>query len=77
MTGGTLRLHDQLDDIPAQVIEDRPDIVFVTMGLNDNFSYHLAVASGQTPSTQPVSMPRQLGAWRLVMASPLSGIWPE
>ncbi|MFM2449400.1 MAG: hypothetical protein RIS44_1850 [Pseudomonadota bacterium] len=27
---------------------------------NENFGYHLAVASGQTPSTQPVSMPRQL-----------------
>lgn len=31
-----------LDDIPAQIIEDRPDIVFVTMGLNDNFSYERA-----------------------------------
>lgn len=31
-----------LDDIPAQIIEDRPDIVFVTMGLNDNFSYDRA-----------------------------------
>ena len=28
-----------LDDIPALVIADDPDIVFVTMGLNDNFSY--------------------------------------
>jgi lysophospholipase L1-like esterase len=28
-----------LDDIPALVIGDDPDIVFVTMGLNDNFSY--------------------------------------
>lgn len=28
-----------LDDIPALVIADDPDIVVVTMGLNDNFSY--------------------------------------
>lgn len=31
-----------LDDIPALVIDDDPDIVFVTMGLNDNFSYDRA-----------------------------------
>ena len=29
-------------DEPGQVIDDRPDIVFVTMGLNDNFSYDTA-----------------------------------
>lgn len=32
-------MRDGLDDIPALVIADDPDIVFVTMGLNDNFSY--------------------------------------
>jgi len=26
-------------DLPSMVIDNRPDIVFVTMGLNDNFSY--------------------------------------
>jgi lysophospholipase L1-like esterase len=26
-------------DLPARIIEQQPDIVFVTMGLNDNFSY--------------------------------------
>lgn len=31
-----------LDDIPSLIIDDRPDIVFVTMGLNDNFSYDRA-----------------------------------
>lgn len=31
-----------LDDIPALVLDDDPDIVFVTMGLNDNFSYDRA-----------------------------------
>ena len=29
-------------DLPALVIEQDPDIVFVTMGLNDNFSYNVA-----------------------------------
>jgi lysophospholipase L1-like esterase len=29
-------------DVPSQIIDDEPDIVFVTMGLNDNFSYDLA-----------------------------------
>ena len=28
-----------LNDIPALIVADDPDIVFVTMGLNDNFSY--------------------------------------
>ncbi|MCJ1709194.1 SGNH/GDSL hydrolase family protein [Microbacterium sp. VKM Ac-2923] len=31
-----------LDDIPTLIIDDDPDIVFVTMGLNDNFSYDRA-----------------------------------
>lgn len=31
-----------LDDIPALILDDDPDIVFVTMGLNDNFSYDRA-----------------------------------
>ncbi len=26
-------------DLPDQVIADKPDIVFITMGLNDNFAY--------------------------------------
>ncbi len=30
------------DDLPAQIIAVQPDIVFVTMGLNDNFSYDRA-----------------------------------
>jgi lysophospholipase L1-like esterase len=29
-------------DLPSQIIESDPDIVFVTMGLNDNFSYDVA-----------------------------------
>jgi lysophospholipase L1-like esterase len=29
-------------DLPSLVIEQDPDIVFVTMGLNDNFAYHSA-----------------------------------
>jgi lysophospholipase L1-like esterase len=29
-------------DLPALIIEQDPDIVFITMGLNDNFSYDFA-----------------------------------
>lgn len=32
-------------DLPSLVIDSDPDIVFVTMGLNDNFSYEFAVDS--------------------------------
>lgn len=31
-------------DLPDQIIAQQPDIVFVTMGLNDNFSYSRAAA---------------------------------
>ncbi|MCU1405570.1 MAG: hydrolase family protein [Glaciihabitans sp.] len=30
------------DDLPSIIIDAHPDIVFVTMGLNDNFSYDFA-----------------------------------
>lgn len=29
-------------DVPSMIIEQKPDIVFVTMGLNDNFAYERA-----------------------------------
>jgi lysophospholipase L1-like esterase len=32
------------DDLPAQIIAQQPDIVIVTMGLNDNFSFARAAA---------------------------------
>ena len=35
------------DDLPAQIIAQQPDIVIVTMGLNDNFSYRRAAAEIQ------------------------------
>jgi lysophospholipase L1-like esterase len=31
-------------DLPAEIIAERPDVVFVTMGLNDTFSYDGAAA---------------------------------
>ncbi len=33
------------DDLPAQIIAQQPDIVIVTMGLNDNFSYDRAATA--------------------------------
>jgi len=33
------RVDDVENDLPSKVIEADPEIVFVTMGLNDNFSY--------------------------------------
>lgn len=32
------RVHDGIDE-PALIVSQHPDIVFITMGLNDNFSY--------------------------------------
>ncbi len=36
------RQHYGDGDKPSQVIADRPDILFITMGLNDNFSFGVA-----------------------------------
>ncbi|TBN55425.1 SGNH/GDSL hydrolase family protein [Glaciihabitans arcticus] len=36
---GFVTNRGSVDDLPDQVIANDPDIVFVTMGLNDNFSY--------------------------------------
>lgn len=35
-------INNRTGDLPADIIADDPDIVFVTMGLNDNFSYDFA-----------------------------------
>ena len=35
-------------DVPSKIIEADPDIVFVTMGLNDNFSYAFAADAIET-----------------------------
>jgi len=35
----TNRVDDDENDLPGKIIEWQPEIVFVTMGLNDNFSY--------------------------------------
>ncbi|MFP7834135.1 SGNH/GDSL hydrolase family protein [Marisediminicola sp. LYQ134] len=40
------------DDLPALIIAEDPDIVFVTMGLNDNFSYDRAAADIETQITR-------------------------
>jgi lysophospholipase L1-like esterase len=41
---GFINNRDQIGpgDEPSKVIADKPDIVFITMGLNDNFSYAAA-----------------------------------
>ncbi|MCU1412971.1 MAG: hydrolase family protein [Microbacteriaceae bacterium] len=41
---GFIRNRGSLD-VPAEVIAERPDIVFITMGLNDNFSYDVAASN--------------------------------
>jgi lysophospholipase L1-like esterase len=38
---GFINNRDGVDE-PAKIIADEPDIVFITMGLNDNFSYGFA-----------------------------------
>jgi lysophospholipase L1-like esterase len=40
------------DDLPGMIIDDRPDIVFITMGLNDNFSFATAAERIETRITE-------------------------
>ncbi|WP_431796084.1 SGNH/GDSL hydrolase family protein [Microbacterium enclense] len=60
-----------LDDIPAQVIRDEPDIVFVTMGLNDNFSYDRAAAEIRATIDSDLDRLRQgLPRARIIVVEP-------
>lgn len=60
-----------LDDIPAQIIRDEPDIVFVTMGLNDNFSYDSAAAEIRATIDSDLDRLRQgLPRARIIVVEP-------
>lgn len=60
-----------LDDIPAQIIRDDPDIVFVTMGLNDNFSYDGAAAEIRATIDSDLDRLRQgLPGARIIVVEP-------
>lgn len=60
-----------LDDIPAQIIRDEPDIVFVTMGLNDNFSYDRAAAEIRATIDSDLDRLRQgLPRARIIVVEP-------
>jgi lysophospholipase L1-like esterase len=60
-----------LDDIPAQIIRDEPDIVVVTMGLNDNFSYDSAAAEIRATIDSDLDRLRQgLPDARIVVVEP-------
>lgn len=60
-----------LDDIPALVIDDQPDIVFVTMGLNDAFSYdHAADRIRATIDSDLQRLREGLPAARIVVVEP-------
>jgi lysophospholipase L1-like esterase len=39
---GFVRNRTPGNDLPTQVIDSKPDIVFITMGLNDNFAFDYA-----------------------------------
>ncbi len=39
-------------DLPGDIIDDKPDIVFITMGLNDNFAFDYAIDSIKSQITE-------------------------
>lgn len=58
-------------DLPSMVIADDPDIVFVTMGLNDNFSYdHAADAIKIQITTDFTRLKQALPGARFIVVEP-------
>ena len=58
-------------DLPDLIITARPDIVFVTMGLNDNFSYDLAAPDIKTQISDDLSrMATALPDARFIVVEP-------
>ncbi|MDQ0727855.1 SGNH/GDSL hydrolase family protein [Microbacterium sp. W4I20] len=59
------------DDLPALVIAQEPDIVFVTMGLNDNFSYESrAELIHETITADLVRLRDALPSARIIVVEP-------
>ncbi|CAN5286988.1 SGNH/GDSL hydrolase family protein [soil metagenome] len=58
-------------DEPSQVIADDPDILFITMGLNDNFSYDRAADQIKSQITDDITRLRtELPDARLIVVEP-------
>ncbi|MBT2485508.1 MULTISPECIES: SGNH/GDSL hydrolase family protein [unclassified Microbacterium] len=59
------------DDLPALIIEAEPDIVFVTMGLNDNFSFDRRAELIRATITEDLTRLRDaLPSSRLIVVEP-------
>ena len=58
-------------DLPATIIAADPDIVFVTMGLNDNFSFDAASSEIKTQITSDIArLKKELPNARFVVVEP-------
>jgi lysophospholipase L1-like esterase len=58
-------------DLPSAIIAERPDILFITLGLNDNFAYEVAAASIESQiSTDFDRLAAALPATRFVVVEP-------
>ena len=58
-------------DLPSLVIADDPDILFITMGLNDNFSYDRAASTIEAQITDDFSRLRDaLPNTRIIVVEP-------
>ena len=58
-------------DLPSKIIEADPDIVFVTMGLNDNFSYSFAADAIEAQiDTDLRRLPEALPEARFIVVEP-------
>lgn len=58
-------------DLPALIVEQRPELVIVTMGLNDNFSYERAGSGIRDQAVEDLELlARELPVARLVVVEP-------
>jgi lysophospholipase L1-like esterase len=58
-------------DLPSQIIEDDPELVFITMGLNDNFSFDRYPAEIEAAITDDLAqLKAKLPAARFVVVEP-------
>jgi len=58
-------------DEPSEVIADDPDILFITMGLNDNFSYDRAADEIEAQITDDFArLSRELPEARIIVVEP-------
>jgi lysophospholipase L1-like esterase len=68
---GFVRNREKWDDVPTQVIANDPELLFITLGLNDNFAYDYAAAEIEKAIMDDfMRLRRELPKARIVVVEP-------